>query len=100
MKKGKSILTRCLALALALVLIVSSANLGAALKVSANSETVVTVGELVAKNYELAAWVLSDFSKEEEKLLGPALEDAADAALLLVDQGIEAASAKYNGRKP
>ena len=45
MKKGKSILTRCLALVLALVLIVSSANLSAALKVSANSETTVTTGD-------------------------------------------------------
>ncbi len=60
----------------------------------------IGVGQKPHPDYELAAWVLSDFSKEEEKLLGPALEDAADAALLLVDQGIEAASAKYNGRKP
>ena len=60
----------------------------------------IGVGQKPHPDYELAAWVLSDFSKEEEKLLGPALEDAAEAALLLVDQGIEAASAKYNGRKP
>lgn len=60
----------------------------------------IGVGQKPHPDYELAAWVLSDFSKEEEKLLGPALADAADAALLLLDQGIEAASAKYNGRKP
>ena len=57
MKKGKSILTRCLALVLALVLIVSGANLSVALKASAKSaETNVTLGELVASNYELADW--------------------------------------------
>lgn len=60
----------------------------------------IGVGQKPHPDYELAAWVLSDFSKEEEMLLGPALADAADAALLLVDQGIDAASAKYNGRKP
>lgn len=60
----------------------------------------IGVGQKPHPDYELADWVLSDFSKEEEKLLGPALLDAADAALLLIDQGIEAASAKYNGRKP
>ena len=60
----------------------------------------IGVGQKPHPDYELAAWVLGDFSKEEEKLLGPALADAADAALLLADQGIDAASAKYNGRKP
>lgn len=60
----------------------------------------IGVGQKPHPDYELAAWVLSDFSREEEKLLGPALADAADAALLLAEQGIEAASAKYNGRKP
>ncbi len=59
----------------------------------------IGVGQKPHPDYELAAWVLSDFSKEEEKHLGPALSDAAEAALLLVDEGIEAASAKYNGRK-
>lgn len=56
MKKGKSILTRCLALVLALVLIVSSANLGAALKASAASGKEVSYGELMADTYELADW--------------------------------------------
>lgn len=56
MKKGKSILTRCLALVLALVLIVSSANLGAALKASAASGKEVSYGKLMADTYELADW--------------------------------------------
>lgn len=54
MKQSKSFLTRCLALALALVLLASSANLGVALKVfAAESDKTVTVAELVADNYEL-----------------------------------------------
>ena len=56
MKKGKSILTRCLALVLALVLIVSSANLGAALKASAASGKEISYGKLMADTYELADW--------------------------------------------
>ena len=60
----------------------------------------IGVGQKPHPDYDLASWVLSDFTKDEEKLLGPALVDAADAALLLAEQGIEAASAKYNGRKP
>lgn len=55
MKLRTSFLTRCLALAMALVLIVSGSNLGVALQVFAaeSNETSVTVGEVVAKNYEL-----------------------------------------------
>lgn len=55
MKQSKSFLTRCLALALALVLLASSANLGAALQVFAaeGDKTSVTIAELVADNYEL-----------------------------------------------
>lgn len=60
----------------------------------------IGVGQKPHPDYDLADWVLSSFPREAEKLLLPALEDAADAALLLVSEGIEAASAKYNGRKP
>ena len=54
MKQSK-FLTRCIALALALVLLATSANLGAALKVFAaeGDKITVTAGELVANNYEL-----------------------------------------------
>ena len=60
----------------------------------------IGVGAKPHPDYELADWVLSDFTKEEEKLLGPALTDAADAALLLIKDGVETAAAKYNGRTP
>ena len=60
----------------------------------------IGVGAKPHPDYELADWVLSEFTKEEEKILGPALADAADAALLLIKDGAEAAAAKYNGRTP
>ena len=60
----------------------------------------IGVGAKPNAQYDLASWVLSNFSPEEEKLLAPAVEDAAEAALLLLDQGVELAAAKYNGRKP
>lgn len=54
MKQSKSFLTRSLSLALALVLLLTSANLGTALRVfAAESDKTVTVGQLVADNYEL-----------------------------------------------
>lgn len=60
MKNCNSFLTRCLAMALALVLIVSSANLGVVFKAKAAGDTTVSAGEIVANNYELT---------EEEKAL-------------------------------
>ena len=60
----------------------------------------IGVGAKPHPDYDLASWVLSNFSPEEEKLLQPAVKDAADAALLLLEQGVQAAAGKYNGRKP
>ena len=42
-------------------------------------------------------YVLQDFSQGELKILAPTLERAADAALLFVEEGLEAAMNKYNG---
>ena len=55
MKRSTSNLTRCLALVMALVLLVSNANLGATLRAFAveDGKTTVTAGEVVANNYEL-----------------------------------------------
>ena len=60
----------------------------------------IGVGAKPHPDYDLASWVLSNFSPAEEKLLLPAVKDAADAALLLLEQGVQAAAGKYNGRKP
>ena len=55
MKRSTSNLTRCLALVMALVLLVSNVNLGVALKAFAveDGKTTVNAGEIVAANYEL-----------------------------------------------
>ena len=55
MRMKTSFLTRCLAMALALVLLLSSANLGVALQAFAaeNEQITLSAGELVADNYDL-----------------------------------------------
>ena len=58
----------------------------------------VGVGAKPHPDYDLADWVLSKFSAQEEKALAPALEDAAAAALLLLEQGVEKAASAYNGK--
>ena len=57
------------------------------------------VGAKPHPDYELADWVLSNFTKDEEKLLAPVLDDAASAALELIENGVQAAASKFNGRK-
>ena len=58
----------------------------------------VGVGAKPHPDYDLADWVLSRFSAQEEKALAPALENAANAALLIMEQGVEKASSAYNGK--
>ena len=58
----------------------------------------VGVGAKPHPDYDLADWVLSKFSAQEEKDLGPALENAAKAALMGMDQGIDKAASAYNGK--
>lgn len=59
----------------------------------------IGVGQKPHPDYDLASWVLSNFTAQEEKLLQPALEAGAQAALLLAEQGVEAAAAKFNGHR-
>ena len=58
----------------------------------------VGVGAKPHPDYDLADWVLSKFSAQEEKALAPALENAAAAALLLLEQGVEKAASAFNGK--
>lgn len=60
----------------------------------------VGVGAKPHPDYELADWVLSNFTKDEETLLAPVIGDAAAAALTVVEAGVPAAAAKFNGRHP
>lgn len=58
----------------------------------------VGVGAKPHPDYDLADWVLSSFSAQEEKALAPAIEHAAAAAVLLMEQGVEKAASAYNGK--
>ena len=58
----------------------------------------IGVGEKPHPDYDLADWVLSRFTPDEEKALAPALERAAEAARELIANGVPAAAAKYNGK--
>ena len=58
----------------------------------------VGVGAKPHPDYDLADWVLSKFSAQEEKDLAPAMENAAAATLILLEQGIEKAASAYNGK--
>ena len=59
----------------------------------------IGVGAKPHPDFDLAAWVLSAFSAQEEKALQPALERAADAALAIVELGVPEASNRYGGMK-
>ena len=59
----------------------------------------IGVGAKPHPDFDLADWVLSPFSAQEEKALQPALERAADAALAIVELGIPEASNRYGGVK-
>jgi len=57
----------------------------------------VGVGAKPHPDYDLADWVLSTFSANEENALGPALERAADAALSIIDRGVAESANRFNG---
>ena len=58
----------------------------------------IGVGAKPEPERDLADWVLSAFSAQEEKLLAPALKDAGDAALCIIEQGIQPAANRFNGK--
>lgn len=59
----------------------------------------IGVGAKPHPDYDLASWVLSNFTKPEEALLAPALERAAQAALVLLTEDVQAAANRFNGAK-
>lgn len=59
----------------------------------------IGVGAKPHPDYDLADWVLSTFSASEEKVLVPALKNAGDAALCIIEHGVGEAANRYNGRK-
>lgn len=60
----------------------------------------IGVGAKPHPDYDLADWVLSNFSAAEEKDLVSALERSADAALSIIDRGVPETANRYNGSKP
>ncbi|MBO5169143.1 MAG: aminoacyl-tRNA hydrolase [Oscillospiraceae bacterium] len=60
----------------------------------------IGVGAKPHPDFDLAAWVLSTFSAQEEKALSVSLENGAQAALTIIDQGTAAAANNFNGSHP
>ena len=59
----------------------------------------IGVGAKPHPDYDLADWVLSNFSASEEKALAPAIEHAGEAALTVIQAGVSAAANRFNGAK-
>lgn len=57
----------------------------------------IGVGKKPHPDYDLGDWVLSEFKKDEQKALEPALENACKAVELLLDGQIDKAMNLYNG---
>ena len=60
----------------------------------------IGVGKKPHKDADLADWVLSGFTADEEKALSVSLKNAADAALCIVKQGVYEAANRFNGSHP
>ena len=59
----------------------------------------IGVGAKPVAEQDLADWVLSSFSAQEEKALSPALDNAGDAALCIMEKGVYEAANRYNGSR-
>ena len=57
----------------------------------------IGVGAKPSPDRDLADWVLSGFSASEEKELAGALKNAADAALSIIEDGIQKTANRFNG---
>lgn len=60
----------------------------------------IGVGAKAHPEQDLADWVLSSFSDQEEKALAVSLKNAADAALCIIDKGVHEAANRFNGSHP
>lgn len=58
----------------------------------------IGVGAKQHPEQDLADWVLSGFTAAEEKSLKPALENAAEAALNIINKGIQDTANRFNGK--
>ena len=60
----------------------------------------IGVGAKPHPEYDLADWVLSAFTAQEEKALAVSLKNAADATLAIIDRGVPEAANRFNGSHP
>lgn len=60
----------------------------------------IGVGAKPHKDADLADWVLSGFTASEEKAMAVSLQNAADAALCVVQSGVAEAANRFNGSHP
>ena len=58
----------------------------------------IGVGAKPHPDYDLADWVLSVVGKDEQPAYQAAIRYAAEAALTVIDEGVPAAAAKFNGK--
>lgn len=56
----------------------------------------IGVGKKPHPDYDLAAWVLGKFDKNDQDTIKKVTQDAADAVKLMVKSGVDSAMAKYN----
>lgn len=59
----------------------------------------IGVGKKPHPDYDLAAWVLSKFTADEQKAIDKACADAVDAVTCIIAEGCAAAAQKFNGRR-
>lgn len=60
----------------------------------------IGVGAKPNPDYDLADWVLSNFTAAEQKSVDATLKPAGDAALCIIEQGVAQAANCFNGFKP
>ena len=60
----------------------------------------IGVGAKPNPEFDLADWVLSSFSANEEKALAVSFDHAANAVLAIIDEGVPQAANRFNGSHP
>ena len=60
----------------------------------------IGVGAKPNPDYNLADWVLSNFTVAEQKSVDATLKPAGDAALCIIEKGVPEAANRYNGFTP
>ncbi|MDO4269789.1 MAG: aminoacyl-tRNA hydrolase [Eubacteriales bacterium] len=59
----------------------------------------IGVGHKPHPDYDLADWVLSKFTADEQKAIDAACRDAVEAAACIIAEGCAAAAQKFNGKR-